>query len=291
MVIVMHAIFALTLFAFASVNAVFGDKLDMMKLSTLKIVLASLENQESGLNLNMLMEQPASLKFATALHIAESNISIDKNQIPDELSELVNKIIMLLQSQNCCSIEEKILLMNLIYNSNMVSEIACEDRKKFLTGVLENGIELQNMSLINLSIMLGCDVNAQLNADGHTALMTAAKNGSIEILQVLLDNNANLEQKDAIGKTAFLWAVERGHREVAQMLLDYGADINTQNQYGNTALMWTARFGDTAMAKMLLNGGADINIRNIHGDSAVTIAARNKNEEIEDVIKYKSNSM
>src|SRR5690606_39250254 len=91
-------------------------------------------------------------------------------------------------------------------------------------------------------------------------------------------------------QTALMWAAAEGHLEIVEALLNAGAEPNMQARVteltrrstrtdfptgGFTALMWAARNGDEAVVKRLLDGGADINMKNGDGASAMMIAIVN----------------
>lgn len=51
----------------------------------------------------------------------------------------------------------------------------------------------------------------------------AAGNGNKEVLQLLLENKADIESRDDYySKTPLIYAAQKGHKEVVQMLLEKG---------------------------------------------------------------------
>ena len=67
------------------------------------------------------------------------------------------------------------------------------------------------------------DLDWQDKYSGATALIHAAAEGHVEILQMLIDAKANLDLKDKDGFTALMRAAERGRMNMVQMLIDAGA--------------------------------------------------------------------
>lgn len=71
---------------------------------------------------------------------------------------------------------------------------------------------------------------------GRTALMLAASEGHINLVELFLDKGSSLETRDKEGLTALGWACVRGRVAVAQMLLDRGANVGTNDNTGRTPL-------------------------------------------------------
>jgi len=67
------------------------------------------------------------------------------------------------------------------------------------------------------------DINKR-NLEGITALMCAAGNGHLELVQYLLDNGAHINARSTEGGTALYFAFFHGHHKVANLLLERGAD-------------------------------------------------------------------
>ncbi|MBW5378984.1 ankyrin repeat domain-containing protein, partial [Brachyspira pilosicoli] len=77
-----------------------------------------------------------------------------------------------------------------------------------------------------------------------------------------------------------------GNTNIINMLLENGADINYTNDYGMTALMYAANsmyaasYNQFEAAKILLENNADISITDEDGDTALMHAANNGNTNI-----------
>ena len=68
-------------------------------------------------------------------------------------------------------------------------------------------------------------VNAK-DRNGHTPLITAAKEGQKDFILDLLHRGADLTSTSAKGKTALHYAAANGHTEIVGMLLEKGADAD-----------------------------------------------------------------
>ena len=67
-------------------------------------------------------------------------------------------------------------------------------------------------------------------AVGERALLIAAKAGREDLVELLADFKADLDQGYAQGMTALHWASQEGHLAVVQVLLQVGADVKAKNQ-------------------------------------------------------------
>ena len=58
-----------------------------------------------------------------------------------------------------------------------------------------------------------------------------------EICKLLIENGANVNDKDLQGANALIYASTFGNYETVKLLIENGVEINTQNKDGYTALM------------------------------------------------------
>lgn len=176
-----------------------------------------------------------------------------------------------------------------------------------------SAVAARDIPAINAFLDSGMDPNLKNPADGRTALITAAAQGSLEVVQVLLRRHADLNVKDKSGYTALFHAIEARYDEVSNVLLAQpgldlnargkngitalasyvwrrnqeavtdlvkrGADVNLADDDGDTALHGAAQTGDVEIIQMLLEKGADPNCRNSIGGTPLMWAAVYNNEE------------
>jgi uncharacterized protein len=116
---------------------------------------------------------------------------------------------------------------------------------------------------------------------GHTVLMRAALDGKTETVRELIDQGADVNQRDDNGRTALMFAVVNMHYDTMKVLLEFGADVNAKSKQGGTALMAAALAGDLRMVQALLDEGADLHARQPEtNQTAVTIAESHGRAEI-----------
>ena len=64
------------------------------------------------------------------------------------------------------------------------------------------------------------------------ALLIAAENCHIDEVSLLLNNKANVNDKNPNGSTALMLAAEKGHSEIVSILLANGANVNDKDSDG-----------------------------------------------------------
>ena len=113
-----------------------------------------------------------------------------------------------------------------------------------------------------------------------TPVFEAAHWDHEEILELLLDRGADINQRSSSGWTPLIAAVMRGSSRIVEMLLTRGADINARTEDGRTALIHAVRKQSTAVVEILLAHRADVTVRDGYGKTALEIAEEGHNEDI-----------
>jgi ankyrin repeat protein len=135
-----------------------------------------------------------------------------------------------------------------------------------------------NTDMVRALISRGTPV-AVTKYDGNSAFENAAGGGHVAILQLLLDNGANVNETTGYFSegTALQRAAENGHIQTTQFLLDSGARID---DYGagphnsETALIRATQSLFEDIARVLLLRNANIFARNRLGESLIHLAAK-----------------
>ena len=86
------------------------------------------------------------------------------------------------------------------------------------------------------------------------SLLNAAKSGSTEICELLLEAGGDVGERDKNGRMPLLMADYIGHAEVCELLLERGkANIEETTRLGNTALIIPWAHATMYKAKVLLS--------------------------------------
>jgi ankyrin repeat protein len=121
------------------------------------------------------------------------------------------------------------------------------------------------------------------DSHGFDALFTAAITGNKQVVELLLQNGANPNVRNANGNTPLILSIYEGFTDVARLLLSFGADPNLKSSMFDqdfTALMTASMKGDVQVARALISKGANVNDRAATGISALGYAKRNNHAEI-----------
>ena len=87
---------------------------------------------------------------------------------------------------------------------------------------IRDAIESGNIEAVKQHLAAGTDVNAN-DRSGSTPLHHAAEGGHKELIELLIENGADLNVKDeTLGKTPLGWAIHRKKTEAADLLRKHG---------------------------------------------------------------------
>ncbi len=175
--------------------------------------------------------------------------------------------------------KEKYLINKYLKSKNQ------EDGRKALLYLVKNS----SFKKIEDFIKKGIDLN-YIDKEGNTALIETARDKRVEmseclhrtitvtkiidgkeiivkkgtaLIQILIDNGADISIKNNQGNTALTEAAEQGNYYIVRTLINNGADIKTLPN--NMALLLACAKGDTDKAKSLIEKGANVNFYTNYG--------------------------
>ena len=106
------------------------------------------------------------------------------------------------------------------------------DIKTFIKAVQQNNIDFVKDVLNNPGQRIQIINGKYNNALQRNALMVASFEGHLGIVQLLLDNGAEVNDVDSTGMTALMLAAEQGDLEIVKILLLKGANIDNKTTVG-----------------------------------------------------------
>jgi ankyrin repeat protein len=116
--------------------------------------------------------------------------------------------------------------------------------------------------------------------DGSTPLTTAAGNGNLPIMEILLKAGADINLPGQYQRTAIIKAIVTDiYRynnpeltstfDIVKFLVNRGADVNISDIDAFTPLMRAGSLEDLKMVKLLVEAGANVNKEREHGFTAI----------------------
>ncbi|NNF99470.1 MAG: hypothetical protein HKM93_08840 [Desulfobacteraceae bacterium] len=161
-------------------------------------------------------------------------------------------------------------------------------------GLLITACDRGRVKIVQLLLSRGANVNLAGN-QGRTPMMMAAGHAkTLDILKILINENADIHAVDDHGISVFdnaiLGVVSRQtSMESLKFLVGQGLDVNKSTQKGKTegytALMIAARSNHIELATYLISKSANVNAKAKRGDSALSIATEEEYEEMIALLK------
>ena len=164
-----------------------------------------------------------------------------------------------------------------------------EVNKQLANGMDPNMTDDQGMPLLVLAAREKSDKVAQALVDspktnieiqdkaGENAMMLAALNGDMPMVQLLIAKDAEVNKK---GWAPLHYAAANGNDDIVKLLLDHSAYVDAGSPNGTTPLMMAARGGHISTVKLLLDNGADLNVKNQIGMNALDFAKQYKEPDV-----------
>jgi ankyrin repeat protein len=168
----------------------------------------------------------------------------------------------------------------LVLFSSGVALVACgpSAKERRLEAAARHEIELKRETPIGIAAAAGdlATVKALLDGgtsvdeqdgQGKTALYHAARNGKLDIVNLLLAHKANPNLSETVdGRSPLEAAAWNEHNDVMLALLAAGADVDSRDSSGETPLMKSGHGDDDiATARILVEHGADVNAEATRG--------------------------
>ena len=155
--------------------------------------------------------------------------------------------------------------------------------KTLFTLALEN--ERDEVMLVLISELFGCDPTNIKGEDGVSPLHVACKKGNLSLIRILiLDYHAGLNKKDTYGKTPFIKALENERDEVMLVLIsEFGFDpTNIKGRYGVSPLHVACMKGNLSLVRTLIRDyHADLNDKDSYGNMVpFTLALKYERDEV-----------
>jgi len=120
----------------------------------------------------------------------------------------------------------------------------------------------------------GANINA-MNKNNNTPLIVASKKGNLDIVKILIENEADKELKDKGDNTPLILASLNGHLDIVKFLVENGSLVNAVNKNNNTTLIFSTRNGYFEIVEFLIANGGDIENKDNRGNTSLIWASKN----------------
>ncbi|MBN9542784.1 MAG: ankyrin repeat domain-containing protein [Alphaproteobacteria bacterium] len=151
-----------------------------------------------------------------------------------------------------------------------------DDAIKSKDNALSYAIKIRDIALLTKLLQKGADVNFCDNESKFTLLHLASiseyskyNQKKNEILNLLLDHNANVNAQTTFYITPLYYAIEWCSDEVVDKFIQKGAKINDVNDLGMSVLKRALVRGDDIIINKLINAGGSIHLKERHNSKTI----------------------
>jgi len=104
------------------------------------------------------------------------------------------------------------------------------------------------------------EVDIEEIVDGKHPVHVACASGSYDVVELLLDHKARIEESNFTGMRPIHWAAEAGHEDIVDLLLDRQAKINAASNSQMQAIHYAAKNGHSEVVRLLVKRGVKVDV-------------------------------
>ncbi|MBE6463682.1 MAG: hypothetical protein E7005_08050 [Alphaproteobacteria bacterium] len=153
--------------------------------------------------------------------------------------------------------------------------------------VLSEASRMGYIEVVELLIENGADVNQKNDIDGSSPLGLACINNYEDIAKLLISKKADVNHKDREG-SPLIYASHHGNKELVELLIKHGAKVNDKNKNGHSVLMSGVSSGNKEVVELLIKHGAKVDAKDDDGNTALInlLYTIKKKEEIAECLVF-----
>ena len=182
--------------------------------------------------------------------------------------------------------------------TDLLKRLKPEERKTALKTKTKDGghnvtpliIAAHNGHLYSVKILLisyGADIETRGRlkigdevSEGCTPLWAAAATGFLDVVKLLIEQNADVDGRTLMGSTPLRVAAFMGHLDVVRCLVESGADVNAHSDCESSPLMAACYCGHLSVVTYLIDKGALMDLQCKDGSTALHLAVQGSHLDI-----------
>ncbi|KAI8634254.1 ankyrin repeat-containing domain protein [Xylariaceae sp. FL1651] len=251
---------------------------EQRKLEENRVTLAEKETQELQVMHHLTTRQRKAKRKREETHEKRLNLQQRDEELREAVADDSNQASGSTKAQmvfGWAAQNGLVRIMNLIMNRTTNVDCLMQGASP-LSLAVRQGYKI----VVQMLLDQGADVDSRDLTSGATLLSLASRLGHTTIAQFLLDKDAQLNSMDDTGRTSLSWAASEGQELSTRLLLDAGASIDWSDNYGRTPLSWAASAGCAMTVQLLLNAGADRRSQDKRGLMPLYYAVYNGHEKV-----------
>ncbi|WP_265022323.1 ankyrin repeat domain-containing protein [Wolbachia endosymbiont (group B) of Ischnura elegans] len=152
--------------------------------------------------------------------------------------------------------------------------------------------EMYGKTSLDLAIQKGyediVEVLKQKQLDLDKELLISTEKGDLEKVRDGIRQGVNVNVQGRQGWTPVFWAIQKNNFNIVELLLDNNADIKVKDDEGWTPIHWAVQLGSLDVVKRLVERGADVNALTADGRTPYDLAINQNYREIKEYLRSKS---
>ncbi len=203
----------------------------------------------------------------------------------------VTPLIEAIDADNTVRIRELIARDPSLVNAQVLSKSQGPSRSPSArSGIVDRPLHYAaangKLEIVNLLIELGAPVNETV-IRGETALHRAARRAQTDVMKSLIENGAKVNARTVEGATPLHYAAKCGCRmgRHIQLLIEHKADREARTKKGQTPLHWAAEWSASTAVLALCSNGVNINVVDNNGRHVRDLLQENDRSQTTKVLR------
>lgn len=139
---------------------------------------------------------------------------------------------------------------------------------------LESSLAFTRLFIAKGAVVLGKDVH------GQSPLFYICKDGRVDLLNLYLENKADINETDNFRQTPLFYASRDGKDDIVRLMIANQVNVNHKDRAEQTALFYASRDNRLEAVRALIEGGANVNMADGKKQTALFFARKNGHEDI-----------